>query len=55
MKDNKKKDTQSQVPVDSTTMPRLGNIPLKLDRETLIQGFVFSEILGKPKAKRKRR
>ncbi len=28
---------------------------LKLDRQNVIQGFIFSEILGKPKAKRKRR
>lgn len=31
------------------------NIPLKFEREDIIQGLIYSEILGKPKAKRKRR
>lgn len=31
------------------------NMSLKFEREDIIQGLIYSEILGKPKAKRKRR
>lgn len=31
------------------------NVLLKFDRENVVQGFIYSELLGKPKAKRKRR
>jgi hypothetical protein len=55
MKINKNKDNHRQDYTEPSTMPRLGNIPLKMDREILIQGIILSEVLGKPKAKRKRR
>lgn len=31
------------------------NISLNFDRESIIQGLIFSEILGKPRSKRRRR
>jgi hypothetical protein len=55
MKPKRNKGLEQQPSTEPATMPRQGSIPLMLNRETLIQGFIFSEILGKPKAKRKRR
>lgn len=55
MKANRYKEKGQQEHVEPSTMQRIGILPLKMDREILIQGLIVSEILDKPKAKRKRR
>lgn len=55
MKAGKDKERGQREIVEPSAMPRVGNLPLRMDRELLIQGLIISEILDKPKAKRKRR
>lgn len=53
--DNQLQDMQNRNKEFDDKMNKHEEFLLNFDRQNVIQGFIFSEILGKPKAKRKRR
>lgn len=53
--DNQLQDMQNRNKEFDNKISKHEEFLLNLDRQNVIQGFIFSEILGKPKAKRKRR
>lgn len=50
-----KEEANSQVKSSYTVENDINNIDLNFKEENLIQAVIYSEILGKPKAKRRRR